>query len=132
MEGTLIPTYLMSLINKAWNSFFARIDKNKKAIAERGWNPLNFNLLLNEEIRATMTKEEKDNEETSDDVILPSITSNSPSESENISTDRDNSNNSATDTENTSLITAVSAHQVSLNFEAGTSAFCLDAIVKQE
>ena len=48
MEGTLIPTYLMPLINKAWNSIFARIDKNKKAIAEREWNPLNFNLLLNE------------------------------------------------------------------------------------
>ena len=36
MEGTLLPTDLMPLINKAWVKSFARVDKNKKAIAERG------------------------------------------------------------------------------------------------
>ena len=122
MEGTLLPTDLMPLINKAWSKSFARVDKNKKAIAERGWNPLNFNLLLNPEIRATMTKEEIENEASSNSITLPSSLSQSnPSPNEDPSL-------TITD----SSITTVSTFQPSLNFDTGTSAFCLDAILKQQ
>ena len=81
MEGTLLPTDSMPLINKAWSRSFACVNKNKKAVSEHGWNPLNFNLLLNPEIRATMTKEEKDNEALSN-IILPSLLQPNPSPNE--------------------------------------------------
>ena len=45
--------------NIAWERSFARVEQNKKAIVERGWNPLNYNLLTNSELRATMTVAEK-------------------------------------------------------------------------
>ena len=54
MEEILLLTNLIPLINKAWSKSFARENKNRKAIAEHGWNPLNFNMLLNPEIRATI------------------------------------------------------------------------------
>jgi hypothetical protein len=41
------------IVRQAWASSFARIDNNKKAIAERGWGPMNFNCLLHPEIEAT-------------------------------------------------------------------------------
>ena len=41
------------IVAQAWANSFARIEKNKKAIAERGWGPLNFNCLLHPEIVST-------------------------------------------------------------------------------
>lgn len=38
------------LVHKAWNQSFARVHTNRKAIASRGWNPLNYNCLLHPEI----------------------------------------------------------------------------------
>ena len=54
----------MPLINFAWSRSFARLQQNKKAIVDRGWNPLNYNLLTNPELRATMTVAEKSNKHT--------------------------------------------------------------------
>ena len=51
-------TDIIPLINKAWNDSFARVEQNKQAIAERGWYPLNRNILLNDELRSTMTPAE--------------------------------------------------------------------------
>ena len=34
-------TDLMSIINLAWEKSFARVKKNRQAIVDRGWNPLN-------------------------------------------------------------------------------------------
>ena len=53
------PTDLMPLINDAWKASFARIDKNKKAICDRGWYPYNRMLLLGKKLRETMTTEDK-------------------------------------------------------------------------
>ena len=47
---SLQPTDLIPLINKAWNQSFAQIGKNHNAIANRGWNPLNRNILLDQTI----------------------------------------------------------------------------------
>jgi hypothetical protein len=38
------------LTHRAWNHSFARVDSNKKAVVERGWGPLTYNLLDNEEL----------------------------------------------------------------------------------
>ena len=48
----------MIIINEAWQQSFAQVDFNKKAISDRGWNPLNYNLLNNEDIKSTMTDSE--------------------------------------------------------------------------
>ena len=59
----------MPLINFAWANSFVKVEQNKKAIVDRGWNPLNYNLLTNSELRATMTIAEKLTESTK--VCLP-------------------------------------------------------------
>ena len=59
---SLQPTDLIPLINKAWNQSFAQIDKNCNTIANRGWNHLNRNILLDQTIWATMTNQEKEEE----------------------------------------------------------------------
>ena len=58
-DDGLVDTDLIPLINTAWKASFARIDKNQNALADRGWNPLNKNLLLHDDLRATMTRREK-------------------------------------------------------------------------
>ena len=52
-------TDLMPIINIAWKNSFARVSKNKQAIVDRGWNPLNRALLLDDELRSTMTNKQK-------------------------------------------------------------------------
>jgi len=51
----IYATDIMIIVNNAWEQSFARIDLNKKAISDRGWGPLNYNLLNDEDIKATMT-----------------------------------------------------------------------------
>ena len=46
-------TDIIPLINMAWPKSFGRKEAAKRAIAERGWNPLNYNLLLKPEIVRT-------------------------------------------------------------------------------
>ena len=58
MNGNHQSTDIIPLINKAWNDSFAQVKKKKQAIAERGWYPLNRNILLNDELRSTMTPAE--------------------------------------------------------------------------
>ena len=88
IKRTLLPTDLMPLINKAWSKSLACDNKNRKAIAECGWDPLNFNLILNPEIRATMTKEEMANEASSDIILPSSLSQSNPSPNEdNVVTD---------------------------------------------
>ena len=55
---TLTSNDVIPLVNEAWKASFDRVDKNKKAIAERGWGPCNRNLLLYKEIQNTMTTDD--------------------------------------------------------------------------
>jgi hypothetical protein len=41
------------LVAQGWEDLFARAANNRKAIAERGWGPLNYNWLLHPELAAT-------------------------------------------------------------------------------
>ena len=45
---------LMLLINIMWNKSFVRVDKNKRAIVDRGWGPHNHNILTFSQSRTTM------------------------------------------------------------------------------
>ncbi len=55
---SLLPTDIVPLVNFAWDKSFTRIELNKKAITDRGYNPLNDQLLLDKSIQATMTESE--------------------------------------------------------------------------
>jgi hypothetical protein len=46
-------TDIVSLISHAWLESFAKTSSSKKAIAQRGWGPLNFALLDHPDVRKT-------------------------------------------------------------------------------
>jgi hypothetical protein len=50
LVGTIEKTDIVGLVGCAWNQSFARVASNQKAVAERGWGPLCYNLLLHPEI----------------------------------------------------------------------------------
>jgi len=50
MESRIDRHDAVGLVHRAWEKSFAKKDSNKRAIAERGWNPLNYNLLDHEEL----------------------------------------------------------------------------------
>ena len=50
---------LMLLINIACTKSFARVDRNRKASADRGWGPYNRNILTFSHIKATMTETDR-------------------------------------------------------------------------
>ena len=41
----IYPTDIMSIVNDIWDCSFAVIESNETAVADRGWNPLNYCLL---------------------------------------------------------------------------------------
>ena len=47
---------VIPIVNYAWERSFKREETNKRAIAERGWNPLNRALLLHKEVMKTKKK----------------------------------------------------------------------------
>ena len=72
LPASLQSKDLIPLLNKAWSKSFGRVKQNKKGISDHGWNPLNFNLILLPEIRATMTQKEIQAEkEETPTIILP-------------------------------------------------------------
>ena len=124
----LKPTDLMTLINRAWNASFSRKQKNQQGIADRGWCPLNYNLLTHPEIRATMTKGEKQSELLPSNVVfLPKNLLGPKQQSTELT-----SNNNGTATTTNTLTDDSSANQLSLNFSTSISAICLTDIVRQE
>ena len=40
---------IVFIVKESWKESFARIETNKQALCDRGWNPLNYNLLLDPE-----------------------------------------------------------------------------------
>ena len=127
-DVSLRPTDLMPLINIAWKKSFARVDKNQQAIAERGWNPLNYNLLTDPELRATMTNREIC-DESSKITLPPSM------KSKQAITTPSSNNNEVTSITSDALpldIDDTTTQQSSLNFSTGVSAECLSSLVKSE
>ena len=59
---TIPPHEIVPMVNYAWAHSFARYAKNKKAISDRGWNPLNCILLTDGVIMRSMTAQEKESE----------------------------------------------------------------------
>lgn len=51
------PSDIIPLINAAWPKSFGNINFARKAISDRGWGPLNYNLLKHPDIESTRYKE---------------------------------------------------------------------------
>ena len=139
MNGNNSVTDIIPLINRSWNSSFARFRTNQNAICERGWFPLNRNLLMMPEVRSTMTDKEREYEMSSDsNIILPSL-KQSPSDlllntafSDSFDTATDNASITNDSSTASTIISSDKSKVPSLNFNTGTASFVLDAIVQQE
>jgi len=134
-DDGLVDTDLMPLINKSWSQSFARVDKNRNALADRGWNPLNQALLLNDDLRATMTRKEKSTEyNLSNNIIIPK---HKQSKSTLVpSNESYSSMTSMTGTTSSSSIDNQTSFLMSrpdeLNFNSGQSLTCLKAMLSQD
>jgi hypothetical protein len=53
------PTNVIPLVNKAWAMSFGDAMKGHKALADRGWNPLNRSLLATESVLKTTSQEKE-------------------------------------------------------------------------
>ena len=73
MKNPCIEPYnIMPIIPYSWDQSFAIVESNKKSIVERGWYPYNRNLMTYPEIRASITKEEAENELlNTSKIVLP-------------------------------------------------------------
>ena len=69
-----VETYeIIVIVNAAWAKSFARVDRNKKAIASRGWNPLTRNLLDHPEIAETQEIAHQENQENSQETVASTL-----------------------------------------------------------
>ena len=122
LPTALQATDLMPIINKAWSQSFARIKDNQKAISERGWNPLNYNLMLNPEIRATMTKQEREEEGLPNStIILP--------RNHGLNQERSDSTTETESSIPTSVNSNATQQSSTLNFSSGQSAATIESII---
>ena len=63
LPAVINRTDIVVILNEAWKHSFGRVEKNRKAIADRGWNPLNRNILCLKEVIGAMTDEDKEKDE---------------------------------------------------------------------
>jgi hypothetical protein len=61
----LIRTDIIPCVNRSYPTSFGNRETNRKALAVRGWNPLNRYLLLDPTVRATLNEEQLTNERNS-------------------------------------------------------------------
>ena len=111
---------IMILINYAWDESFARVETNKTAIAERGWFPLNRKLLIDTQLRSTMTVNEQRDERTNGVIVPYHATDNFVEIADNEPT---------LDLQYLPLPPLPASRP---NLQSGMSAFCLDAIVQNQ
>ena len=127
----MLDTDLMPLVNKAWDKSFARVHKNRNAIVDRGWNPLNKALLLDPTLRSTMTSKEKSDEYNKQNkIILP----NKKASSHHEEMRTDSITTTQTDPSTESEISSLNNNPILnyLNFSNGMSNYCLKAYVSNE
>ena len=144
MKLTIDYTDVIPIVNYAWAHSFGRVTSNMKAIRDRGWNPLNRNLLLEPKLRSTMTEGDKQSEAAIiPSQYLPSSAAISPHGNPTTTTlipstttalvpasTAIDPTSAALVPTSTTLIAAYSEPKEYLNYRGGTAAFCLDRIVQ--
>ena len=113
LPTTIEPYEIIPIVNVAWRESFGVVEKNRKAIRDRGWWPYNKNLLLHPKIRATMTEREP-----SHNIILPTHRKLN-------FIDMSNGSKPTLDAKFLPLV-----NTVKLDFSRGTAMRCLDKIVQ--
>ena len=129
LSNGITPTDMMPIINDAWKKSFARVNMNKNAISDRGWNPLNRALLLNDELRATMTAKESTQQYSSThNILIPhNKLSSTPNNNDSSTTSTETDDNSErTLSNNLPLITDA------LNTTVGTAGDCMKALISSK
>ena len=120
-EVEILPTDIIIIINAAWNKSFADKKGNKEAIVQRGWFPLNRNLLLLPELRKTMTPDDHDWETRT--KLYPEnrleIERKSKEQDPSLPTMRDNSSNRVANTATPSLNTTQGVSGRTIEFLLG-------------
>jgi hypothetical protein len=71
MPLSIRPSDIVPIVNYAWHESFARVQSNKRAIAKRGWNPLNKGLLTNPEVMKTKVVRDDQEQEQSNTATTP-------------------------------------------------------------
>jgi hypothetical protein len=64
MPLNIRPSDIVPIVNNAWEKSFARVQSNKRAIAKRGWQPLNRGLLKHSEVLKTQVVSRRHDETT--------------------------------------------------------------------
>ena len=125
MRPTIYPYEIIPLINTAWAQSFTRPSSNKKVIAERGWNPLNCKILLNNTLRTTMTESDKEKE------ILRALVPERVSLATTPFTAQASNTAPTTmdSTEYSTLDSTTTTSTEKLNYSHGRAAMCLDSII---
>ena len=123
--ASLCSTDIIPLVNIAWELSFARVNLNKKAIAERGWGPLNRNLLLYKEIQDTMTKSERE-------FFSHKLYNNPPLSSIDMINDTSTAVSDLSNVSQKFFNTQQSQKVTALNYTSGNSAIVLDTIVAEK
>ena len=116
MSPGIHPFEVMLIVNYAWTQSFARKDKNKTAISERGWFPYNRKLLTYSTLCATMTDEDRTKE--SETITIPKSI---------LSPTLDLTDDSTPHFDPQYLSSGTKPNP--LNFSNGMSAWCLDTMV---
>ncbi|CAB9520434.1 expressed unknown protein [Seminavis robusta] len=57
MDTSLLPTDVIPLVNKVWSQSFGDVSMARKALSERGWNPMNRALLRDKDIVNSLLKD---------------------------------------------------------------------------
>jgi hypothetical protein len=134
MSVELVSTDIIPLVNYAWDLSFALVDSNKKAIWERGWCPLNRNLLLHPSLRETMTDIDIMNEQEEglnpmlDKNLVGEYPSNSTTaEHERVPTMRTNTCN----TPRRGASNDDNLHHHDINFSQGLSQYYIKQVIKK-
>ena len=117
MQAALILHDIIPLVQKVWDASFVRVEENKNVIADRGWNPLNRNLLTLPDFWRTMTKDDW-NYELSNCVFLPTT---------NVCANRETS--PLYDPFYFNAYRPNNGQQLTLNFSDGDSGFCIEFII---
>jgi len=76
---TLTKDDIMLLVNRAWNKSFARRELTAKAVAMRGWNPLNRGILTHPEVVRTKVEPTDASNATQQEAVVDGSTASTES-----------------------------------------------------
>ena len=117
-KPTIEQWEIINIMNTVWDKQFSREKTNTKAISEREWSPFNSKLITYPIILATITKEEKEKEESAtSNIILP------------MHKKYDSTDLVTTPTFNPDILVKYTPEKHILNFGRGTAVWCLDSII---